>query len=341
MERELHERLYSHLKLLNIIHPPSEDYKAIFKKDMFVRSNKSAFFHVVHYLLHILNPEKAKKKLLTWPTCNVKERENKFRGEVLELLNELNIIYEDANLPVMMSSHLLAPGGYRFTNFMYRLTELVIYEDLERVYPDEIFSRPKPCKNEDFNNKMHENLQKINENINYEINSKIDTFDKKFKLFEKEAESISAQSIAVDAEMREIQKNIEKQLSRIDMELNNEHILEKFEALQNKSKIVDKINDIYTECKNLLSHLIDINKSGEILNIVESLQELNISLRRRLSELPIYSVAELELDLEQITQKRNELELIDRQLRDESDTFLETLKVSKEILKHVVTDLNT
>ncbi|XP_044761856.1 augmin complex subunit dgt6 [Coccinella septempunctata] len=340
MDRDLQDKLYMNIALLNMIHEPSADFRTVFKRDMFAKSNKSAFFHVVHYLLTVLNPEMAKEKLVTWPTCNVINRENKFRKEVLNYLNELNKLYEEADLPTMMSSHLLAPGGYRFIHFMYKLSQLVLFEDLKRDYPFELLCRPKQSSNEEINEKAYQNIMTYTNEINTETNNAINKFNRMFEIFKKEAEKTVKEKHEVYQQLKEIDTKIEIEERKLgENKLTKEEISKKLQDLQNKFETVEKINNIYSQCNLLVSHLKENSNEGETLDLAEALKVTNINLRRQLSELPDYEITELESYLQILEKRKEELGQVEKHLRTKHEAFVEAMSKSENLLKDIIEDV--
>lgn len=340
INRELQEKLYTNIALLNIVHEPSTEFKAVFKKDMFAKSNKAAFLHVIHYLLTVLNPQMAKEKLVTWPTGNIINRENKFRKEVLQFLSELNKTYEDADLPVMMSSHLLAPGGHRFIHFMYKLSQLVLFEDLKREYPVELLHKPKDSKNEELNEKVYQNLMKCTQEINNESSKAIDKFYRSFEMFKTEAEKTIEEKYTVHQELKEINEEIVTEESKLmEHKLSDEEVAIKLNEIHEKFKTIEKINNNYNECKNLIGHLKENFDDRETLDLAEALKITDINLRRKLSELPEFDIHELESHLQALEERKKELQQIEKHLKFEQESFVESLNMSEVLLKDILEEL--
>ncbi|KAL3280270.1 hypothetical protein HHI36_017765 [Cryptolaemus montrouzieri] len=336
IDREFQEQLYTSIALLNMIHQPSEDFLTVFRRDMFAKSNKAAFFQVVHYLLTVLNPELVKEKLITWPTLNVISRENKFRNEVLQVLNELNSIYEDANLPTVMSSHLVAPGGYKIIYFMYRLSQLVLYKELKK--DNEVLQRPRIGKNEELNETVHANFRKVIADINVETNREVEKFEKKFEFFNKEAKKTMSEYKTTNNQLKNMKEEIDQEKSKIN-NLLDEELVEKFKTLQQKSIVINKITDAYTECESFISQLTEHSENGQIVDLMNSVKALSVSLERTISELPTYTLHELEQYLDEVEKKKKELQELESCLKIEHDSLVKTMDISKAILKNIIADL--
>lgn len=131
IEARLHEALFSNVQILTYKFKPSEDFMKVFKPDMFKKSNVAAFQHVTHYLLSTFNPELTSKMVPTWPIFE-KRQEASFRKEIITLIDEINHLYPHADLPKLMYSHYVLPGGLKIVNLLFSLSQLVLYEVLKR-----------------------------------------------------------------------------------------------------------------------------------------------------------------------------------------------------------------
>lgn len=167
-ELKIHEQLYSNIQLLTLVYPQSEECKRVFVKDMFVKNNKAAFQQIVYYLLNILDPEATKTKI-PWPLLDSK-REAQFRNFVIKRINELNSHFDFANIPLLMTSHLISPGGYRFAKFILKLSQLVMSVHLQKDSDVNLtFLFPiRPNKNESTTKACIERLNRRTKQINAE-----------------------------------------------------------------------------------------------------------------------------------------------------------------------------
>lgn len=159
-EFKIHEQLHSNIRLLTLTYKQTEECTRVFAKDMFVKSNKAAFHHITHYLLDIVDPELTKTKI-PWPLYDSKQ-EIRFRNELMHFVNELNSRYEYANIPTLMTSHLVSPGGYRFAKFMLKLSQLAMTVHLQRdSYEECAFLLPiRPNRNSNVNKNRIERLNR-------------------------------------------------------------------------------------------------------------------------------------------------------------------------------------
>lgn len=147
-EAKLHDELYENIYLITLVYPPAEnEFHKVFKSDMFVKNNKSAFQHVVYYLLSVLDRNTLKQRVPSWPPLDPR-MESQFRHEIMRYINDLNALYEDANIPTVMISHLVSPGGYKFARFVLKLSHLVLRVTLQGdpVICDDLLHPLKPNK---------------------------------------------------------------------------------------------------------------------------------------------------------------------------------------------------
>lgn len=169
-EARVHEQVYSNVYLLTLAYPNSQNLDAILSKEMFVKNNKAAFQQVTYFLLNVLNPEVVKERLPSWPPLEPR-KETQFRNEVMKYVNELNILYEDANIPTLMTSHLISPGGFKFAKFMLKLSQLVLQVHVRKdpIIKQEILYPVRPNRNPEvttnYINRLQYKKNKINEDI--------------------------------------------------------------------------------------------------------------------------------------------------------------------------------
>lgn len=134
----MHTQVYLNIYSLTLCYPSTEDFKRVFARDMFIKNNKTAFHQVIYYLLSILDPETIKVKIQSWPIYTPK-REAQFRREVITYVKELIAFYEYPDMPLLMASHLISPGGYRFTLFILKLSQMVITVQLRKHFETNIY----------------------------------------------------------------------------------------------------------------------------------------------------------------------------------------------------------
>jgi hypothetical protein len=99
---------------------------------MFKVPNKKGFENTMHYLLSFVDPAKC-AKMIPWPLID-KKVESQFRTSVKTFLMEINTDYPEANLPKIVPSFLMNPGGDKFAYFMWKLTKFVLMRSLCQTY---------------------------------------------------------------------------------------------------------------------------------------------------------------------------------------------------------------
>lgn len=181
LEIKANQELYNNIHPLTILYPPSKEFNNVFKKDMFLKNNKSAFHQVVYYLLQVLDAEKLKVKVPTWPVYEAKF-ESQFRNEVMKYINDLNSIYVAANIPHITSSHFIAPGGLKFIKVMLKLSQLVLLEHLKRdgaIHHKMLLPVGVPKNNTAITTERLNKLQIATRNINCETEMFVNSFEEK------------------------------------------------------------------------------------------------------------------------------------------------------------------
>lgn len=241
-ELKLQDALYKNLYVLSIEYPPDGNFKNIFKINMFEKPNKEAFHEVVYYLLKTLNPDVIKEKLPSWPILD-KQSEAKFRDEVLRYINEINSKYENADVPSIMKSHLITPSGYNFIMFMFKLSQLVLYQHLIKDSANsELLLRIKPSKNQDVTKKF---LEEINSRVKL-MKSDILSLQSKFYTLLDLKQKHASDSIVLKKYCDKLFIDSEKKLN--DATLNDEKYLTE----------EDRFEEILSDIKNKMSLLKSI-----------------------------------------------------------------------------------
>lgn len=278
-ENKIHEELYNNLYLLKNIYTTTLNFNRVFKKYMFAKSNKDGFFEVIYYLLNILNPILTKERLTTWPPFDIKT-ENKFRTEVLNYMKELNNLYHHANIPQMMASHLISPGGYKFTKFMFKLSQLVIYEHLKKTHEVELLYYPEANENEDVIKVLMNNFQTITSGIEFKTKKKLDQLHEYHKTQEEKALSIVNtlsqldKSVSVSKKEKAIAE--EKFYKKYTVYPSDDSLKNKLVTLNQQWQNLAHIHTLYGDCKQLLSY---INNTNLVIDIEDktNCKEQNLS----------------------------------------------------------------
>ncbi|KAJ8915232.1 hypothetical protein NQ315_015455 [Exocentrus adspersus] len=349
-EIKIHEQLYGNLFLLSQFYPTSKDFNSIFKKDMFMKNNKAAFFEVVYYLLHVLNPVLTKEKVTEWPPYDIKA-ENRFRLEVLKYINELNVLYEYADIPHIMSSHFITPGGLKFTKFMLKLSQLVLYEHLKRTSDSDIMYHPKPSKNKNLCQANLDNLKKATTVAELEASDLL-------KGFEQVRFSVTKKAVSIDNELKQLNEDIciaKKQNIEIREEFNKNHptypsqetLQDKINSLKSQYQGMQDIRQLLAECEGLVSYLNGNElvlehcneglklKDSEELNLIDFFQALNMLLEKKSLELPYPTTTAVSRNTEKIKELSVQYSEINDKLNDgikDLQSLLEKLSMQVKVL---------
>ncbi|XP_018572058.1 uncharacterized protein LOC108911568 [Anoplophora glabripennis] len=355
IENKIHEQLYESLFLLSQFYPTSKEFNTVFKKDMFVKNNKAAFFEVAYYLLNTLNPELTKEKLMSWPPYDIK-RENKFRIEVLNYINELNVLYDNADIPHIMSSHLISPGGIKFTKFILKLSQLVMYEHLNRTQVADILYCPKPSKNVSLTKVNLNNLKKKTALIEKETSEMI----KNFQSFHFDS---NEKALVIDSELNKLNDSIrlaKKENEEVREEFNKNHpyyppmpeLEEKITSLKCQYEGFQEVHKLFKDCESLLSYLkgndlvleyskekeklpkevLHVEENREELDLIQFFHRLNVLLEKKALEFPYPTssfISENTQKIEELCVQHTEVKNVLSQNMKELQSVLE--KISREI----------
>ncbi|XP_077994466.1 HAUS augmin-like complex subunit 6 [Glandiceps talaboti] len=126
VRRAAREVFFTNLMLLGF-QPAREEAKnrTPFTSDMFAVPNKKAFEVVMYFLLQRLNPSMAKEQFRDcWPV-NDRKKEQQFRKAVNSWLTHISTEDSDANLPRIVPSMFLSPGGDKFYHLLLHLSTYV------------------------------------------------------------------------------------------------------------------------------------------------------------------------------------------------------------------------
>jgi len=124
----VHKLIHCNLQHLHLLHPAPYT----FTEGMFKVPNKKGFENTMHYLLSIVDPAKC-AKMIPWPLTD-KKVESQFRASVKTFLMEINTDYAEANLPKIVPSFLMNPGGDKFAYCKWNLTMFVLMMSLCQTY---------------------------------------------------------------------------------------------------------------------------------------------------------------------------------------------------------------
>ncbi|XP_028144767.2 uncharacterized protein LOC114338378 [Diabrotica virgifera virgifera] len=258
LEAKLHEELYNNLYLLTRVYETHSEFDRVFKRDMFVKKNKAAFYEVVYYLLDALNRELTKEKLKSWRPYDIKG-ETKFRSELLKYINELNNHYTHANIPPIMASHLISPGGFKFITFMLKLSQLVIFEYLQNNSRALLLYCLTPSSNATVRKAQFDNIKRITSEVKLRTN----TATKKFQ------EDTNKQKNVADSLVKSL-TDLDKSIStakKVQLAA-EEEIFNKYTVYPSINSLEDKIaslNSLWSSLSNVHSVLEDCKSIHEYL----------------------------------------------------------------------------
>ncbi|PIK56744.1 hypothetical protein BSL78_06386 [Apostichopus japonicus] len=121
------EIVYTSLLLLGFVPREMEDkYNIPFTRDMFSLPNKRGFEVVMQFLFERLNPALSRERFRhCWPILD-KKQEQTFRKTISNWLTEISKEDEDANLPRIVPSLFMSPGGDKFYTLLFYFTSFVM-----------------------------------------------------------------------------------------------------------------------------------------------------------------------------------------------------------------------
>lgn len=338
LEIQVNETIHKNISVLTYFYPPHKDFWDVFKKDMFVKNNKSAFIHVVYYLLHVLNPDVIKENIPSWPVLDV-SYERQFRLEVMKYLNKLNDIYENANMPSIMASQLVSPGGLRFAKYILKLSILVMRQSL---LDDVDLNRKMLVRNNVHKNgsKTEKHIKKI-EVLTLHINqgtkkTTLDFHNNYMKLKDK-ADIIIKKLKDIKIKVPSLQQKLKDLKSQEDSDASL-IFDEKFNLLmENLSKVKTRCDEL-TKCKDLLDYLtkgelVLQNESSQELDLMVLFEKFNMQMEKRCLEMENLTDLQLDSYMEKFT---NCNELLSQIKSNMDDVHKEWINLSAEVKKAAV-----
>ncbi|XP_058822351.1 augmin complex subunit dgt6 [Topomyia yanbarensis] len=129
-EEQLDAAIFYCLNALTKRNLPSEQFRAIFAKGMFIKPNTKAFVHVIHFLFNIYDAKEFRKRFY-WPIFD-KTAENSFRSSTVEYINWL-IEQGKLELEKIKAHTVVLPGGIKFMKFLLSLITFVLKDQLRRT----------------------------------------------------------------------------------------------------------------------------------------------------------------------------------------------------------------
>lgn len=129
-EEQLDAAIFYCLNALTKKYSPSEQFRTIFVKGMFVKPNTKAFIHVLHFVLNVYDAKEFRKRFY-WPIFD-KNAESAFRSSTVEYVNSL-VDRGKLDMERIKAHTVVLPGGIKFMKFLLQLISFVIKEDLRRT----------------------------------------------------------------------------------------------------------------------------------------------------------------------------------------------------------------
>lgn len=266
IESDIHEQLYTNILILTFEYPTTKEFNTYFKKDMFVKNNKAAFQHIVHFLLNVLDPQLFKQKII-WPILDGK-METQFRNEVMKFINELNTSNKETGIPLIMTSHLISPGGYKFAEFIFRLSQFVNGEHIKRKEGDEsVIFPPKADNDYSISLQQVSNWNKIVDDQTSSLSQKQMSFESKYIWAKQREKYIIEQIPVVEKSAVDTEQNINELFESSDkMQVIDRSSSEREELIEQKLNQIGNSKSSLEECSKLVDILNKSNRNeGELL----------------------------------------------------------------------------
>ncbi|XP_053691231.1 augmin complex subunit dgt6, partial [Sabethes cyaneus] len=128
-EEQLDTAIFYCLNALTKRYSPSDQFRAIFVKGMFLKPNTKAFVHVLHFLFNIYDAKEFRKRFY-WPIFD-KTAETAFRSSTVEYINWL-VDQGKLELEKIKAHTVVLPGGMKFMKFLLILISFVLKEQLRK-----------------------------------------------------------------------------------------------------------------------------------------------------------------------------------------------------------------
>nr|XP_006814144.1 PREDICTED: uncharacterized protein LOC100366745 [Saccoglossus kowalevskii] len=147
VRRAARELFFNNLLLLGFEATREEaKHRIPFTSEMFALPNKKGFEVVTHFLFEKLNPAMAAEQFRDcWPVAD-KKQEQQFRKTVSNWIQHIAKECPEANLPRIVPSMFLSPGGDKFYNLLMHFSTFVcmkLITDEHGMKPRQFLQRPK------------------------------------------------------------------------------------------------------------------------------------------------------------------------------------------------------
>jgi predicted nucleic acid-binding Zn-ribbon protein len=317
----------------------------VFRKDMFVKNNKAAFQHVIYYMFTILDPDLTKEKITVWPLYDVK-LEHIFRKQVVEMMEAINSKYAHANVPSIMASHLISPGGFSFSKFMLKLSLLVMYEHLKRndTVEPEILAPIRPHTSPVVTNAIISNMKVKTLNVEAKTQEMWTKFVKGFQRATAEANSLTDEQTQIEKDLSELNKRLKE--SRRDFIKTNQENNERLSILKEKMVHLESIKNLCVRSKDLLIYLdsdqleLKFNKTelttsdstfhlhscDEKVNLHHFFEKLTVLLENENFEMPMFASDQLNDRIKVVTELSENFSEMDQKLSSHRNKLTELIE---------------
>lgn len=339
--KRCHDALYSNINFLTFFYPPSSSMKVVFNKTMFLKNNKTAFQEISYYLLTILEPKLFQKNKIFWPLIDNKT-EIEFRKLVSKFLNELTVTYPDAHIPKATTSHLISPGGYKFTKLMFKVSKLVLEEHLKRnmnvnehilgpfLHDESLNTSNSIDLLNSLATKNFDHIKTCEDNLNKEITAA------KIKAKEESEEKLQLETVVI----LESEKLIDLEIKANDLPTVDP---KKLKLLESKVELLENIQETVANCLKLHNCLLNNHllleykkstnektKSNEedLLNLIKLYEEVQNYLKRKKFNTQITTKKEVQQYIDLLQNNNEQFKMLqDRgiQIREKLMKYLSEL----------------
>ncbi|EEZ97959.1 uncharacterized protein LOC103315197 [Tribolium castaneum] len=302
-EAIIHEKLFANIKQLTYVYPPTQDFHEVFREDMFKKNNKAAFQQVTNYLFNVLSPELTREKLKSWPPYDTKG-EREFRQEVVAFVDYLNENYKAANIPKLMPSLFVSPGGIKVAKFMFKLSTFVLHEHLKKNMKEgKLLSPIRPCKNPAVNAIIIENLNRTTSVIKKRTSETATNFHKFSAEAFAEAQRIVEQVERIKRqEMAEVTKALDEEKKKNLESIDLEKLQGKMAQMENIKSMCERANELLDVIMN--DNQLELDKENTPdLDLLQLFNDLNEFLEKERFQIPTL----LQEDMKDMVQRLSEL----------------------------------
>lgn len=261
----MYSLLQENLSLITELYPPSKvepkPLKLTLSKNTFIKPNKVAFQDTAYYLLYCINPELTKEKLTSWPIIHSKH-DHQFRNELTSCLIKVNALYKGCDIPISMSSHFAAPGGYKIAYLLFKMSQLAMVQLLQKSDVPDVLLGYRITDSQSI-----EDLKLVTVCIEKETHKELEKIPERQVELMQNADVIVKATKNVHQDVAQLKKQLEEKLSASDKNVVTEKCLEQ---LRNQVKQVVELEQQFTELQKMakfVEKLIIEHKQPDILDL--------------------------------------------------------------------------